>query len=100
MLEIIAIIFIARKFGATADKKGLKKGQWKLYGILSFILPTYILVFGIAATTGEVGLALIGYLAGIISTVIVHNVLKNKPDASPDTSLFGTTEKSSDFEEA
>lgn len=99
MLEIIAIIFIGKKFGATAEKKGLPKGKWRLFGILSFIIPTYLLVFIIALSSDNLGLIFTGYLAGIVSAIITYNVLQSKPDEIGDAALFGETEKDNNFEE-
>lgn len=99
MLEIIALIFISKKFGTAAESKGLPKGKWRLIGILSFVIPTYTLVFSIAASTGDILLAFSGYLAGIVSAIVAYNILKGKPDETGDMMLFGESEKDSNFED-
>ncbi|MFT3979325.1 MAG: hypothetical protein QM687_02570 [Ferruginibacter sp.] len=36
MLEIIALIFLTRKVGDIAGRKGLPPGRWKLYTVLAW----------------------------------------------------------------
>ena len=38
MLEIIALVFLTRKIGELAARKGLKSGWWKFYFILKAVL--------------------------------------------------------------
>jgi hypothetical protein len=35
MLEIIALVFLTRKIGDLAERKGLKKGWWKFYTVIA-----------------------------------------------------------------
>ena len=52
MIEIIALILLARQFGNLAERKGVKPGTWKLYMILCWVAGEFvgavvgILIFG------------------------------------------------------
>ena len=44
MLEIVALIFLTRKIGSLAERKGLKVGTWKFYTILAWFGAEFIFV--------------------------------------------------------
>ena len=69
MLEIIALIFLAKQIGKIAADKGLKPGTWKLYLVLSWIAGEFvgaiigILIFG---TTNIISIELVA-VAGAVT---------------------------------
>lgn len=60
MIEIIALIFLTRRIGRLAAKKGLTPGRWKLIMVLSW--------FGLEIAGVLVGLKISNnmYLAGLL----------------------------------
>jgi len=85
MLEIIVLIFLCRKIGNTAQRKGLKPGQWKLFTVLTWL--------GFEFLGAVVGIILFGYnqkdLLGVMAFALVcafggylliKAILDKKPD--------------------
>ncbi len=83
MLEIIALIFLAKEIGKLALSKGLPPGRWKFYLVLAWIAGEIIggvigiLIFGdnnlISAALVAIGGAISGY-------VILKAHLSKRPD--------------------
>jgi hypothetical protein len=82
MLEIIALIFLTKKMGELALKKGLRPGTWKLYTVLCWFGAEILgaLVFYMAFEV-EVTLAI---LLGMGCAVGSYFVLKANLDKRPD----------------
>lgn len=87
MLEILALIFLTRKIGTIALRKGLKPGTWKLYTVLAW--------FGGEIIGGVIGFALFSQenlfpvfimaLGGAIGGYfIIKTTLDKKPDSLND----------------
>ena len=87
MLEIIALIYFSRKMGQLAERKGQKKGAWKLYTVLAWFGAE---IFGAVLSlsfTNEVGIAFVcAYGFAIGSYFILRSILERKPDI-PETSF-------------
>ena len=87
MLEIIALVFLTRKMGNTAMQKGLKKGTWKLYTILSwFAGETIGIVIGFVLFDKDnlVSIMLMALAGAIGGYFIIKSVLDKKPDTFDD----------------
>jgi hypothetical protein len=89
MLEILAIIFLTKKNGVLAIKKGLKPGTWKLYTVVAWITTEIIgMIVGISfmgiGTDNILGLAGIGLASAFGGYLIVRAILEKKPDAYED----------------
>ena len=83
MLEIIALIYLTRKIGDLAERKGLKKGWWKFYTVIGWFGGEIIgIVLSILIFQTEETLALLplGYAFAIASYFILRAVLSKKPD--------------------
>ena len=87
MLEIIAIIFLSKKNGSLAERKGLKSATWILYTVLAWV--------GFEIAGAIIGVLLFGqeyligaYLLAVISAVLgyffVRSLLQKKPDIDND----------------
>src|SRR5215467_11716129 len=87
MLEIIALIYFTRKMGELAERKGQKRGAWKLYTVLAwFGAEIFGAVLALSFTT-EFGIAfLCAYGFAIGSYFILRSILARKPDI-PETSF-------------
>jgi len=87
MLEIIALIYFTRKMGELAERKGQKKGAWKLYTVLTWFGAE---IFGAVLSvffTGQVGISLLfAYGFAIGSYFMLRSILARKPDM-PETSF-------------
>ncbi|MEN9570687.1 MAG: hypothetical protein RL172_1918 [Bacteroidota bacterium] len=83
MLEIIALIYLSRKNGELAIKKGLKPGRWKLYTVLAWLGAELIgamiglLMFG---KTNMVSALLVALFVAFGGYLLVRYTLENKPD--------------------
>ena len=83
MLEIIALIFLTRKIGITATQKGLKRGTWKLYTVLSWFTGETIGViigFVLFEKDNLVSIMLMGLAGAIGGYFIIKSALDKKPD--------------------
>jgi hypothetical protein len=95
MLEIIALIFLTKKIGALAQKKGLKPGTWKLYTVLCWFGAEIAgAVIGVVILGGEN--IILGVLLGIACAVGSYFVLKanlnKRPDIDDDIDKIGVND--------
>lgn len=87
MLEIIALIFLAKQIGNIAAAKGLKPGLWKLYFVLAWIAGEFvgaiigIMIFG---TGNIISIELVAVAGAITGYVIIKSNLAKKPDLLED----------------
>ncbi len=92
MLEILALIFLCRKIGTTAERKGLPPGQWKLFTVLAWlgceffgvVLGMMLFGFNQNDIIGLMAFALVCAFGGYL---IVKAILDKKPDAIDDDSI-------------
>ena len=91
MIEILALIYLTRKIGELAERKGEKKGLWKLYTVLCWFGAE---IFGIVLSvilfkTDEVmALLPLAYGCAIGSYFLLKAILSKKPDATSTTFEF------------
>lgn len=82
MLEIIALIFLAREIGYLAEQKGRHAGEWKLYFVLGWIFAE---VTGFMVATQTLGMELFpAMMLGIACGITVYFVLKASLNRRPD----------------
>ena len=86
MLEILALIFLTKKIGAIAERKGLKPGTWKLYTVLGWIGGeiTGIIIAMTLFSTDIISLMITGIAGAIGGYLIVKLILEKKPDSIED----------------
>lgn len=87
MLEILAIIFLSKKNGKLAEKKGLKASTWILYSVLCWIGFEVIgAIIGILAFGQENFLPtyLLALALAVSSYFFIRSVLNKKPDTLED----------------
>ena len=95
MLEIIALVFLTRKMGELASRKGEKPGTWKLFTVLAWIggeilgAVLAITFFNVDGYIGFLPFALMGAIGGYL---IVRATLSKKPDV--DNNMFDFEQKS------
>lgn len=85
MLEIIALIFLCKRIGTIAERKGLKPGLWKFYTVLAWlgceftgvILGMMLFGFNKDDLFGLLAFALVCAFGGYL---IVKMILEKKPD--------------------
>ena len=84
MLEILALVFLSRDIGNIAERKGLKRGWWRFYTVLAWIIGEIIgvVVALLIFQTEEVSVAI--YLFAIAFAVggyfVVKTIVSRKPD--------------------
>jgi hypothetical protein len=83
MLEIIALIFLTKKMGELALKKGLKPGTWKLYTVLCwFGAELFGAMVFFAVFQVDIMLAiLLGMGCAVGSYFVLKANLEKRPDA-------------------
>lgn len=81
MLEIIALIFLTRKIGVLAIRKGQKPGKWKLNTVLAWFGFEIIGAFIGLAINGNIYMAM---LLGITCAVGGYLLMKYQLDKLPD----------------
>jgi hypothetical protein len=95
MLEIIALIFLTKKIGALAQKKGLKPGTWKLYTVLCWFGAEIAgVVIGVVILGNEniiLGV-LLGIACAIGSFFILKANLNKRPDIDDDIDKIGVSD--------
>ncbi len=89
MLEIIALIFLCRKIGNLAERKGLKPGQWKLFTVLAWIAAEFLgvviglILFGFNKEN-LLGLMLFAVACAFGGYLFVKAILDKRPDKMED----------------
>lgn len=84
MLEIIALIFLSRRIGNTALRKGLNPLPWKIYTVAAWIVAELIgcilamIMFG---QSNLVAVFSIGLLSAFGGYLLVKYLLDQKPDS-------------------
>ena len=92
MLEIIALIFLTRKMGNLADRKGLRPGRWKLYTVLAWIAGEFVgavagvLIFGPENIFSVIMVAIAGAVTGYF---IIKANLSKRPDVFDEIDQIG-----------
>ncbi|MBL7765057.1 MAG: hypothetical protein JNJ58_03115 [Chitinophagaceae bacterium] len=82
MLEIIILFFLTKKIGATAIRKGLKPGIWKLYTVLAWF-GGEIIGFVVGLNLFKDNL-LMSVLLAIPCAVGGYHIIKNTLEKKPD----------------
>lgn len=83
MLEIIALIYLCKKTGETAVRKGLPAGRWKFYTVLAWFVAEFTgflvgaMLFG---TENVIGLFLFALVCAVGGYLIIKAVLDKMPD--------------------
>lgn len=87
MLEIVALIFLCKRNGEVALKKGLKPGAWKLYTVLAWLGAEIVgVILGIILFTQEniLGVIALGLVSAFGGYLIIKSILDKKPDIFDD----------------
>lgn len=90
MIEIIALIFIAKEIKKIALQKGLKPLTWKIYTIVCWFvfeiigITLGILLFGLA---NIIPLAFFGLICAFGGFLVIRSVLLNMPDKISDDDI-------------
>ena len=87
MLEIIALIFLTKKVGETATRKGLPPGRWKLYTVLTwfaFEVAGFIVGALLFGSGNIIGLALFGMACAVGGYLVIKARLDSMPDGIDD----------------
>jgi hypothetical protein len=92
MLEVIVLIFLTRRMGNLAIRKGLKPISWKLYTVLAWIVAeltgclfamflfgntNYVAIFSIGLLSAFFSIA---YLSAFGGYLIIRAILEKRPD--------------------
>lgn len=86
LFEVILLIFLCRKIGNTAERKGLKPGQWKLITVLAWFgfeflgLMIGIMLFGYNVSN-LYPLLLLALVSGFGGYLLVKASLDKRPDS-------------------
>lgn len=87
MLEIIALIFLAKEIGRIAGDKGLQPGRWKLYMVLAWIAGEFvgaiigIMIFGM---NNIISVELVAVAGAVTGYLIIKSNLSKRPDLLDD----------------
>ncbi len=87
MIEIFVLIYVCRKMGESASRKGLPPGRWKLYTVLAWILAEVLgyslgkMLFG---TDNWIGLLLFAFACAFGGYLLVRAILEKMPDSIDD----------------
>lgn len=85
MIEIIVLIFLCRKIGNKAQRKGLKPGQWKFITIMTWIgfeiagIVIGMILFGFDKND-LVGLMAFAVACAFGGYLLVNAAIDKKPD--------------------
>lgn len=83
MLEIIALIFLTRKIGEIAYRKGVPAGRWKLYTVLAwfgFEIAGFALGAILFGTENIIGLALFAMACAFGGYLVIKAQVDKLPD--------------------
>lgn len=81
MIEIIALIFLARRIGNKAVLKGQPKGRWQLYVVLAWIGFEIIgAIIGMLISGDMILAALLGLGTAVGGYLLVNHRLDQMPD--------------------
>jgi hypothetical protein len=84
MFEIIALIFLCKRNGILATRKGLKPGAWKFYTVLAWVVAEFIgigfsiVFFGKTNFIAAIGMGLFSAFGGYL---LVKYNLEKRPDS-------------------
>lgn len=87
MLEIIALVFLSKKIGEVALRKGLKSGTWKLYTVLCWFGAEILgALLGVLLLGSEniIPAVFIGLACAVGSYFILKANLEKRPDVDDD----------------
>jgi hypothetical protein len=87
MLEIIALIYLCKKTGETAARKGLPPGRWKFYVVIAWFLAEILGFFlgGMLFGSGNLfGLFLFALACAVGGYLVVKAILDKIPDEMDD----------------
>ncbi len=87
MIEIVALIFIAREMGRLAAQKGLKPLTWKIYSITAWLVFEIIGLFvGFMFFDFEnlFSVSIVGLMFAFTGYLIVKKQLTDMPDKNDD----------------
>jgi hypothetical protein len=83
MIEIIALIFLCRKNGQLAERKGLSPNRWKWYTVAGWVTAEFLgIILGVMlfGTMDMYGLFAIGLVSAFGGYLYVNALLKKMPD--------------------
>ncbi|MEO5893915.1 MAG: hypothetical protein ABIQ31_26900 [Ferruginibacter sp.] len=89
ILEIIALIFLCKRNGALAIRKGLKAGSWKWYTVIAWLVGEMTgVLLGMGFYRQEdsireniVGISMLGLTCAFGGYLFIKFLLDKKPDA-------------------
>lgn len=83
MLDIIALILLARDIGRLAKKKGLRASTWQIYLVAGWILAEIIGIFVglmLFEMSNMISVGLVGIAFAVSSYFILRSMLDKYPD--------------------
>ncbi|HAN66491.1 MAG TPA: hypothetical protein DCQ34_09700 [Chitinophagaceae bacterium] len=83
MLEILALIFLTKKIGDMASRKGIKPMPWKIFTIVAWIAFEFLGIMLAAIMFGNQNLFAIisiGILSAFGGYLLVRAILEKQPD--------------------
>lgn len=96
MIEIIALIFLAREIGRIASRKGLKRKIWWLYTVLAWIAGEFVgAIIGLLIFTTDniISIELVAVAGAITGYVILKANLSKRSDAIDEIDQIGNPEE-------
>ena len=92
MIEIIALVLLAREIGRIAERKGLARRTWWIFLVIAWIAGEFagavigILIFGL---NNIVSVELVAIAGAITGYFVVKGNLAKRPDVSDDIDQIG-----------
>ena len=92
MIEIIALILLAKEIGRIAERKGLARRTWWLFLVIAWITGEFtgavvgILIFGV---NNIISVELVAIAGAITGYFIIKANLKKRPDVMDDIDQIG-----------
>lgn len=81
MIEIIILIFLARKIGNLAERKGQPTGRWKLFLVLAWIGFEVVGITLSAIISGNLYMAMVfGLFCAFGGYLFIKSLLEKMPD--------------------